>query len=90
MNAYFIRGQRVLNGLSDVPQEVSVNMAFNLGRDTLDGFNLFRQALHVGSYQEVTEEMLDLNWRDDVGDRALRLGKVMQTDNPDWFNEVYF
>ena len=36
------------------------------------------------------QEMLDSDWSGQVGNRALRLGKVMETNNSSWFDDHYF
>lgn len=55
----FLRGRSEYDGLSDARQEVLVNMAFNMGRGRLDGFNRFRQALQDENYERAVQEMLD-------------------------------
>lgn len=86
----FLEGQTEYDGLSDERREVIVNMAFNMGRARLNGFAQFRQALQDGNYETAMQEMLDSDWSGQVGDRALRLGKVMQTNDHQWFDDNYF
>lgn len=66
-------------GLSDVRQRVLLDMAFNLG---IDGLLKFRNTLirvEAGNYQKAGEMMLDSLWAQQVGMRAQRLAKMMQT-----------
>jgi lysozyme len=68
-----------VTGLSDVRQRVLLDMAFNLG---IDGLLQFRNTLlrvEAGHYQKAGEMMLDSLWAKQVGMRAQRLSKMMQT-----------
>ena len=86
----FMRSQSAFQGLTDERQEVVANMAFNMGRSRLNGFNQFRSALNDGDWHTAMTEMLDSDWSGQVGDRALRLGKVMETNDDRWFDDTYF
>lgn len=86
----FMRSQSAFQSLSDERQEVIANMAFNMGRSRLNGFNLFRAALNDRDWHTAMTEMLDSDWSGQVGDRALRLGKVMETNDDRWFDDTYF
>ncbi len=86
----FLQGRSEYDGLSDERQEVVANMAFNMGRSRLNGFNQFRQALQDGDWHTAMTEMLDSDWSGQVGNRALRLGKVMETNDDSWFDDNYF
>lgn len=70
---------RNFDQLSEVRQEVLVNMMFNLGYDRLAGFRKMRDAIHAGDWKEAGRQMLDSKWADQVGPRAIRLEKAMRT-----------
>ena len=86
----FMQSQSAFSSLSDERQEVVANMAFNMGRGKLNEFNQLRSHLQNDNWNGAMQEMLDSDWSGQVGNRALRLGKVMDTNNPIWFNEHYF
>ena len=69
---------RSFDQLSDVRQEVLVNMMFNLGYTRLAGFRKFLDALSRSDWTEAANQMLDSKWADDVGDRADRLATAMR------------
>ena len=65
-------------------QDVLINMAYNLGlgRWGVDGLLEFRKTLaHVqnGNYFLASEEMLNSDWANQVGDRAKELANQMRT-----------
>jgi lysozyme len=65
--------------LDDIRKKVVVDMAFNLG---VGGFLQFKKliaALERGDYQAATAEMIDSRWHRQVGQRALRLERMMRT-----------
>lgn len=64
--------------LSANRRAVLVNMAFNLGRDRLAGFNRFRLAVAAGEFYKAADEMLDSKWARQVGLRATRLSAQMR------------
>lgn len=64
--------------LSGDRQDALVNMAFNLGTDGLLGFVKFIAMLKEGKYREASIEMLDSLWAKQVGDRAIRLARVIR------------
>ncbi len=70
---------RSFDQLSDVRQEVLVNMMFNLGYARLAGFKKFLGALSRSDWTEAANQMLDSKWADQVGNRADRLAKAMRT-----------
>lgn len=70
---------RSFDQLSDVRQEVLVNMMFNLGYARLSGFKKFLDALSRSDWTEAANQMLDSKWADQVGNRADRLAKAMRT-----------
>lgn len=66
-------------GLSDVRQRVLLDMAFNLGIDGLLKFRNTLATIQAGRYHQAGEMMLDSLWARQVGMRAHRLSKMMQT-----------
>lgn len=68
-----------MTGLNDVRQRVLLDMAFNLGTDGLLKFRNTLAAIEAGNYQKAGEMMLDSLWAKQVGMRAQRLSKMMQT-----------
>ena len=82
MQAYYANFQSPFNRDSNCNV---ANMAFNMGRGKLNEFNQFRQHLQNDNWDRAMQEMLDSDWSGQVGNRALRLGKVMETNNSSWF-----
>lgn len=68
-----------MTGLSDVRQRVLLDMAFNLGIDGLMKFRNTLATIQAGNYQKAGEMMLDSAWAAQVGMRAQRLSRMMQT-----------
>lgn len=68
-----------VTGLSDVRQRVLLDMAFNLGTDGLMKFRNTLARVEAGNYQKAGEMMLDSLWAKQVGMRAQRLSRMMQT-----------
>jgi lysozyme len=66
------------DGLSPIRRAVLVNMAFNLGRERLAGFNNLRSAIAAGDFSTAAQEMLASKWASQVGIRAQRLAKQMK------------
>lgn len=64
--------------LSGNRQLVLANMAFNMGVTGLLGFKKMLAACRAGNYDEAAAEMENSLWRQQVGDRALRLSKLMR------------
>jgi len=67
--------------LSEIRQEVILNMIFNLG---LNGFKKFKNmigALKGHNWEDAAREMLDSKWSGQVGQRAIRLSEAMRTDS---------
>jgi len=65
--------------LNDVRQRVLVNMRFNMGMTRLSSFRLMLRAMANNEYKKASEEMLDSKWARQVGNRANRLAKIMET-----------
>lgn len=65
--------------ISDVRQEVVLNMIFNLGLDGFKGFKLTVAAIARHDFIDASREMLDSKWAGQVGNRAIRLSEAMRT-----------
>lgn len=65
--------------LDDVRQRVLVNMAFNMGIAGLLGFKNTLAMIERGDYAGAAKGMLASKWATQVGDRAKRLSKMMET-----------
>jgi lysozyme len=63
--------------LSDIRQNVLLNMHFNLGFPTLFKFEKFIGHLEDKNYLKASKEMLDSKWARQVGNRALELSEQM-------------
>ena len=59
-------------------QGVLINMHFNMGMPTLRKFRNMLDAMERKEYSRAAEEMLDSNWADQVGNRALELSDVVR------------
>lgn len=66
-------------GLDPVRLAVLQNMAFNMGVQGLLKFQNTLKLIQVGSYQIAAGEMLKSAWANQVGARAQRLSKQMET-----------
>lgn len=64
--------------LSDARQRVLISMAFNLGIKGLLGFKNTLAMVKAGDYVGAAEGMLNSKWAKQVGDRAVRLSKMMK------------
>ena len=65
--------------LDPIRKKVIVDMVFNLG---LEGFLLFKKTIeHLENkdYRAASKEMLDSKWAEQVGQRAIRLSRMMAT-----------
>ncbi len=65
----------------DVPSTVEAilhNMMFNIGIDSMNGFNRMLKALQANDYATAADEMLDSDWATTVGNRATRLATRMR------------
>jgi len=65
--------------LDDARQNVLLNMGFNLGVPGLLKFQKTLDCVRHGDYKKAAAEMLNSTWADQVGDRAKRLAKTMET-----------
>ena len=60
-------------------QSALVNMCFNLGVSRLLKFKKFLAALNQQKYEDAAKEMLNSKWAEQVGQRAVRLSKQIET-----------
>jgi lysozyme len=65
--------------LDEVRKLVLVDMAFNMGIEGLLEFKNTLAYIAAGNYKAASIEMLDSDWAKEVGNRALRLSKMMET-----------
>lgn len=65
--------------LDSVRQRVLLDMAFNLGITGLLGFKNTLATIKAGNYQRGAEMMLQSKWAGQVGQRAVRLSRMMAT-----------
>ena len=65
--------------LNDTRQRVLANMCFNLGIGGLMGFDNTLAAIKTGNYADASRRMLDSKWAKQVGARAVRLAKMMES-----------
>lgn len=66
-------------GLDEVRQRVMVDMCFNMGLDTLQGFKKFLAAMQAGAWATAAAEMQDSAWWGQVKGRAVRLQQMVLT-----------
>lgn len=64
--------------LNDVRQRAIINMSFNLG-NRLSSFLQFINALKLGDWTRAGSQMASSKWAIQVGDRAVRLRKMIET-----------
>lgn len=67
------------DALDEVRRAVLQNMCFNMGLRTLLTFRAMLSACEAGNWQTTAVEMLDSTWATQVGDRAVRLARQMET-----------
>lgn len=68
------------DALSDIRKAVVVNMAFNMGYETLSGFVSTLAAINSGRWNDAASGMLASRWAKQVGIRAVRLARQMRSD----------
>ena len=66
--------------LSDVRQEVLVNLHFNIGHDTFLRFKKMIYNLEKGLFVAAADEMQDSKWYNQVGPRAVYLVNAMKNN----------
>lgn len=64
--------------LSDNRKAVLINMALNLGKTRLSGFQRVISAVGQGDWTGAAKEMLQSRWAAQVGQRAQRLANMMR------------
>lgn len=74
----------IYDQLSRPRQLVLVSMAFNLGRERLNGFVRFLGAVHRENWEDAAEEMLASKWAKQVGSRAIVLSQMMRANQSEW------
>ena len=77
------------NNLSDVRQEVLLNMAFNMGEPRLRRFKKMWAAIEEQDWEEAADEMLDSKAAKQTGKRYERLANAMENDDGDAFEVDY-
>lgn len=55
-----------------------INMAFNMGVPKLGGFKKMIRAIESGHYKRAALEALDSRWAKQVGNRALRISRMIE------------
>ena len=68
-------------GLSDVRQEVLLNLHFNIGHTSFLQFRKMIWALENGDYLEAAEQMKDSKWFNQVGVRGKQLVEAMVSNS---------
>ena len=69
----------VFTQLDEVRRRVLIDMCFNLGINRLLQFRRMLAALETGDWARAAAEMMDSKWARQVGSRALRLQRMMET-----------
>ena len=65
-------------GLSPNRKRAVINMAFNLGISRFKKFKRMIRAIEKGCFKRAATEALDSKWSKQVGDRALRIAKMIE------------
>lgn len=65
--------------LNSIRQEVLVNMIFNMGFGALSGFHHFLTSVENGDFDTASRQMLESQWANQVGQRAIRLSQEMKS-----------
>lgn len=68
------------DSLSEIRKRVVVDMVFNLGIYRFSKFINTIKYIELGWYSKAAEGMLNSKWATQVGKRAIRLAKMMRTD----------
>ena len=68
------------NKLSENRQVALIDMCFNLGVQGFLNFKGMVMALESHDYERAAKEMLDSKWASQVGERAVKLAKIMRTN----------
>lgn len=73
------RGYPWFNNLNQARKDVIVEMLYNLGLPRFDKFVKLKRALSEQKWDAAAAEMLDSEWHKQVGVRAERLARQMET-----------
>ncbi len=65
--------------LNEARQAVILNMLFNLGLRSFQGFTQTIKCLEAGDYDGAADRMLVSKWAEQTGTRAGRLAQIMRT-----------
>ena len=68
-----------IKDIGEARQRVLIDMAYNMGVPRLLKFKKMWEAIHKGSYNTASTEMLDSKWALQVKKRAIKLCSVMQS-----------
>ena len=68
------------NTMTQVRQDVLINMVFNIGIARFQKFKNMIKALIEQDYVRASEEMLDSLWAKQVGKRAIEMSEQMRTN----------
>jgi len=72
--------------ISPVRKSALIDMVFNLGQRGVTKFRGMLGALQEKDYGKAADEALDSKWADQVGSRAQRIAKLIETGDPAYFN----
>lgn len=67
-----------INKLNTWRRRVIINMIFNMGLPKVLGFKKMWAAIENEDYETAHDEMLDSDWAEQVGDRAVELAEIMK------------
>lgn len=65
--------------LNEARQIALIDMSFNIGIQGLLNFKDMLAALNVHNYEQAAEDMLNSEWKKQVGERAFTLASIMKT-----------
>lgn len=77
-DCHTIYGVDFFNSLSDIRQEVLVNLSYNLGINRLKGFRKMNKAILAEDWEEVAVQMLDSKAARQTGDRYGKLASALE------------
>lgn len=80
-DCHAIYGEDFFNGLSDLRQEVLVNLAYNLGISRLKGFRKMNKAVLAEDWAEAAAQMLDSKAARQTGTRYQKLAGALEHDD---------
>lgn len=69
-----------VENLAEVRKAVIYDMAYNMGITTLQTFKRTMESIRYGHYELAAQQMLQSKWAKQVGRRATRLAKMMETN----------